>query len=351
MSERRRLPGLGAIIAVLFLVAPLAGVAWWLSRPKGDPTAPGPALAELDVVCTGRVDGLAPVAALDPATPGKVAEVFVTEGQTVTPKKPLLKLEDEALKLRVDEAKAALAAVEVEIEVAAQDAKLHPMRVAAQKLAITAAKDRTETARKLLAEREAAKKFGTVTAAEIIAAEAEVRQCERLEAIEADCLAELNATNPGLRAKAAEAKKAQGQIALKQAEKAVTDCVLTAPAAGVVLRVNVSKGETAAPGGLQPAIVFRPEGPLVVRAELDQEFVGRVKPNMKAVVTDEARADSPTWTGRVQKVGAFVARRRNILLEPGEVNDVRTVECVIALEGSADGLLVGQRMRVRIGKE
>ena len=46
-----------------------------------------------------------------------------------------------------------------------------------------------------------------------------------------------------------------------------------------------------------------------------------------------------------------MARKRSVLLEPGEVNDVRTVECVIALEGSTDRLLVGQRMRVRIGKE
>jgi len=30
------------------------------------------------------------------------------------------------------------------------------------------------------------------------------------------------------------------------------------------------------------------------------------------------------------------------------VNDVRTVECVVELDGSTDGLFIGQRMRVRI---
>ena len=88
-----------------------------------------------------------------------------------------------------------------------------------------------------------------------------------------------------------------------------------------------------------------------MRAELEQEFIGRAKPGMKATVNDDTRADSPVWSGRVQRVGAFVSRRRSILLEPGEVNDVRTVECVIVLDGSGDGLLIGQRMRVRIGKE
>ncbi|MBN9122664.1 MAG: HlyD family efflux transporter periplasmic adaptor subunit [Planctomycetes bacterium] len=350
MSERRRLPGLGAIIAVLFLVAPLAAVGWWLSRPKGDTAPPPPALADLDVVCSGRVDGLVPVVSLAPAVPGKVAEVLASEGQSVPAGKPLLRLDDDALRLRVEEAKAALAAVDVEIEAATLETKLHPARVASQKLVIAGAADRTATARKLLAERKVAKEFGTVAATEIIAAEAEVRQAERLEAIEADRLAELSAAKPELRVRAAEVKKFQAQIALKQAEKAVRDCVLTAPSAGVVLRVGVSAGETAAPG-VPPAVLFRPDGPLVVRAELEQEFIGRVKPGMRATVTDESRTDSPTWTGRVKQLGAFVARRRNVLLEPGEVNDVRTVECVIALDGSTDGLLVGQRMRVRIGKE
>jgi HlyD family secretion protein len=347
----RRIPGLGTVLAVLFLLAPIGAIAWWLSRPKGDAGTPTPSLSELDVVCAGRVDGLLPAASLDPAIPGKVVEVLVSEGQTVAAGKPLLRLDDEALKLRVDEAKAALTAAEIDIEAAGIEVKLHPARVAAQKVAIAGAADRTQTARKLLDERKTAKQFGTVTAGELISAEAEVRQFERLETVEADRLAELTALNPNLKVKAAEAKKAQAQIALHQAEKAIRDCVLVAPSAGAVLRVNVSAGETAVPGGVSPALLFRPDGPLVVRAELEQEFLGRVKPNMRALVTDDTRADSPQWVGRVQRVGSFVARKRGALFEPGEVNDVRTVECLITFDGPTDGLLVGQRMRVRIGKE
>jgi multidrug resistance efflux pump len=351
MSERRRVSGLGAIIAVLFLVVPLVGVGWWLSRTKGDATAPGPPLSELDVVCSGRVDGLSPVASLDPSMPGKVAEVMASEGQPVERGKPLLRLDDETLKFRVEEAKAAIAAADVEIEVATIEVRQRPTRMNAQKAAIAAAKDRVNTAEKFLEEKRTAKQFGTVSGAEILAAEAEVRNYKRLEVIENDKLTELTAANPGLRVRAAEAKKLQAQIALKQAEKAVRDCILTSPSAGMVLRVNVSVGETAAPGGLQPAILFRPDGPLVVRAELEQEFIGRVKPKMRATISDDTRINPPTWNGQVQRVGAFVSRRRSVLFEPGEVNDVRTVECVIAIEGNTDGLLIGQRMRVRIGKE
>ena len=113
----------------------------------------------------------------------------------------------------------------------------------------------------------------------------------------------------------------------------------------------MTRGEAVAPGTPLPPIAFRPDGPLVVRAELEQEFLGRVRPGQKAVVRDEARADSPTWAGKVLSVGQVVARKRSILLEPGEINDVRTVECVVGLDGDASGLLVGQRMRVRIARE
>jgi hypothetical protein len=70
---------------------------------------------------------------------------------------------------------------------------------------------------------------------------------------------------------------------------------------------------------------------------------------MKATLRDDARADSPTWTGKVLRVGNWVARKRSVVLEPGEVNDVRTVECVVTLD-NPQGLLVGQRVRVRVGK-
>jgi hypothetical protein len=72
---------------------------------------------------------------------------------------------------------------------------------------------------------------------------------------------------------------------------------------------------------------------------------------MKALVLDDVRSDSPTWTGTVLRLGNWVARKRSVLFDPGEVNDVRTLECIIALDKKPEGLLLGQRMRVRIGKQ
>jgi multidrug resistance efflux pump len=351
-ESRRRIPGLGFLIAAAILVLSIAGVAWWLYRPKGSEAAGGPGLADLDVVCLGRVDGLTPVASLEPSIPGKVAEIYVSDGQPVKPGEKLLKLDDEALRLKEEEARAAFEAAEVDVASAALERSLYPFRKAAQEAAVAAAGERVIAAEKLLEEKKKSMMFTTVTSGELMANEAELNQLKHLKTAELSRLEEVKSGLAAidLKVKAAETKRTMAEIARKQATKAVRDCVLLAPTSGVVLRVQTSRGESVLPNGMQPPIIFRPDSPLIVRAELEQEFLGRVKPGMKATLRDDSRADSATWTGTVLRVGNWVARKRTVLLDPGEVNDVRTVECVIAIDGSPDGLLVGQRMRVRIGK-
>src|SRR5262245_12671140 len=200
-QPRRRIPGLGIAIAVAFLILPIAGVAWWLNRPKAGSAQSGPGLADLDVVCLGRVDGLTPIASLEPGIPGKVAEVFVSEGQPVKEGDKLVRLDDEALKLKEEEARAAVTAAEVEIESAKLEEGLSPVRRATQEAAVAAAAERVTAARKLYEEKKTSQKFGTVTAAELIAADAEVKQLAQLETVEASRLAEVKAGEAGLKLK------------------------------------------------------------------------------------------------------------------------------------------------------
>src|SRR5690349_24932909 len=131
-QSRRRIPGLGFLLAIALLAASIAGGAYLLSRPKSGETTSGPGLADLDVVCLGRVDGLTPVASLEPSIPGKVAQVFVSEGQAVTAGTKLLQLDDEALKLKEDEAREAVKAAEHDVEAATQEESPYPIRKVAQ---------------------------------------------------------------------------------------------------------------------------------------------------------------------------------------------------------------------------
>jgi multidrug resistance efflux pump len=278
-------------------------------------------------------------------------EWVIEEGTSVQAKAELMRLNDETARLRVQEAEAVVEGADAEVEAAKQEAAAFPARVQSAVKSAEAAAARVKAAEELLREREAQQSLMTITRAELAALRAEVAQLQQLAAAEKTRAGELAASDPNLRVRAAQARKTAAEVARTQARNALRDCTLTAPTDGVVLRVQVSVGESVTPGGFQPVIVFRPVSPLVVRAELDQEFLGRVEPGMRATIRDDARADTPTWTGKVERVGAWVARKRSIVLEPGEVNDIRTVECVITLDGPTDGLLIGQRVRVRIGRE
>ncbi len=349
MAAGRKIPGLGAIVAALVLAGSLVG-AWFLLRLEPEPPPDPDSIAQLDVVCHGRIDSLNPIVSLEPIIPGRVAEVFVKDGQSVGQGEALMRLDDEAAKLREEEAAVAVEVADLDLQSARQEAASHPSRLAAAEASSKAADARALASQKLFEERKAQHKmFMTGTPAELAAAEAEVAQYQQLAAAERARVRELKDINPQLGVDAAEARKRSALIAQKQAAKMVRDCVLTAPSKGTVLRVQVSVGETIAPTGLQPALVFRPDGPFVVRAEIEQEFLGRVRAGMPAEVKDDARPNAPTWKGHVLRVGDWVARKRSVVLEPGEINDVRTIECVITLDGTPEGILIGQRVRTRIG--
>jgi hypothetical protein len=99
----------------------------------------------------------------------------------------------------------------------------------------------------------------------------------------------------------------------------------------------------------QPAVLFAAEGPQVVRVDVEQEFVGRVRAGQSAVVEDDT-SPGKSWRGKVERVADWVTQRRSVMQEPVEFNDVRTVETIITLEPGQEALRVGQRVRVRIGE-
>lgn len=349
MANERRAPGLGVITGGVLLLGSLAAVGWWQFRPRPE-TGPAPSLADLDVVCLGRIDGEPRVRGEEPRIAGRVVDLPVKAGEHVAAGQILLRFDDSAFRLKQEEARAAADVAAVEVKVAELEARLHTGRVETQMGAVAAMADRVRTAQRSLADRKEQLNFERITPAEYAGFEAEVRQTEHLLAVEEAKVIELGKAEPDLKVQAAAARKAAADAALRQAEKAVADCVLKARTGGHVLRIQTAIGETVVPGSPQPPIVFREDGPLVVVGELDQEFLGRVRPGMRATVRDDQRADSPVWPGTVTAIGTWVARKRALVLEPGDLNDVRTVECIVTLDPPAAGLLVGQRVRVRIAK-
>jgi multidrug resistance efflux pump len=294
------------------------------------------------LVCVGHVDVEGGVIALRPVRTGRLVEVAVREPQDVRAGAVLLRLDDEAAKLRVRQAEMDLKAAQLRLAQARKTPQQFRVDLALQKAALAAAEFRLAAARHALARKEGMQKRDLVgddetkiakdAVGEMQAAlEAEKQKLERLELTDADNQVALAETD-------ADAK----QALLDEAKQALTECTLRAPADGEVLRVLVSPGEVLT---TQTDVHFCPKQPRIVRAEVPQEFAGRVAVGQSAILEDDSQAGQ-TWTGKVVRVSDWFTQRRSVLQEPQERNDVRTLECIVQPDPSEKPLRIGQRIRV-----
>src|SRR5262249_16890182 len=120
-----------------------------------------------------------------------------------------------------------------------------------------------------------------------------------------------------------------------------------APVDGLVLRVQAQEGDLAGPTAPRPAVWLAPAGAWIVRAEVSQEFAGRVREGLGVQVEDEAGA-SVLARGRVAEVSDWFLPRRQISPLPTGVNTGLTLECVIELQEGHAPLRLGLRVRVRV---
>jgi len=93
---------------------------------------------------------------------------------------------------------------------------------------------------------------------------------------------------------------------------------------------------------------FCPDSPRIIRAEVEQEFADGVAENQVAKIHDASSGDL-RWTGKVIRIGGWYTHRRSIIQEPLQFNDVRTLECIIAVDPKGPPLRIGQRVRVMLG--
>jgi len=129
---------------------------------------------------------------------------------------------------------------------------------------------------------------------------------------------------------------------LTQAQEMLKHFQITAPSDGYVLRTHVHEGETLGPNPRIHALEFLPEAPIVVRAEVLQEWGRYVKPGATVTIEDDT-FKGPEWKGEVKSISKWYATVRNPIIEPFRYNDVRTLECIIELK---DGPC--QRVRAKI---
>jgi multidrug resistance efflux pump len=335
---------------------------WVIPSPEAGVAAaagPGPTPEEdrKVVVCFGYADLEGGVVTLHPSQPGRVEEIPVEENQEVPAGATLLRLDDRAARLRVEESRGVLDESLARLAKAEKGPEKYRAELARQKAAVEVARRRTTTAERSLAarqERQRVEAIGRtkddpVTGAYVASSAEHVKEMEEAERLEKETLRSLELDDPVVDVSLAAAEVATMRARLRQAEQVLDDHTLKAPEAGRVLRIFVTRGELVSAQPKPAAIQFCPDRPRVIRAEVDQAFALRVKEGQPAVIEDDGHAES-SWRGKVRRIADWYTHRRLVAEEQSQLKDVRTLECLVALDPGQPPLRIGQRVRVTISR-
>jgi multidrug efflux pump subunit AcrA (membrane-fusion protein) len=342
-----------------------------------DTGAPPPRTGSVRAASYAYVDVEPGVSKLYTLQPGRVVKIAAHDNDEVEKDAPLILLDDTVAKADLERARAGVAAAETALNNAKAHAKLlnqeHAAKITGQKAAVTGKKAELEDAmNKRDKAKDLAGKGVGVSQKDVAVAEINVTARELALTAEEEALRALEDYNPEIASKVpdAEAQLKDKKELFKKAEWALRECTIMAPEKGTVLRVMVAEGDVLGPNPHEPAVVFCPDKPhilatvlpyvisgpsaarfspdkvRILRAEVEQEFASRLSLNQTALVRDDS-TNSPLMTGKVTRISDWYSHRRSMVQEPLQLNDVRTVECIITLDpNDKTPLRLGQRVRV-----
>jgi multidrug resistance efflux pump len=350
------------LAGVALLTGSLVGASHVLnSRPSDAPAArDGKVPAERSfsgppgVICLGTVDlenapgGFVP---LMPLQPGEVVNLLVTEGQTIKKGEQLLKVDDQLQAQTVAQADTGVRLSEAQVAEAKQGVEQNRAAIDAQKAAVDAAKHKIAAAELRLNRQKRLATTGYSNDEEINASSEDLNSAKSAVVGEEAKLRAIQANNPDVKIREAEDNLALARERAEQARLALKRCTLEAPADGTVSRITVAKGSVLGTQTRQAPVLFAPTGPIVIRAEVEQEFAHRVQVGMTAAVQDEANGQV-TWHGRVKRLGtAYLPKRSAGGPESFGFGgaEPRVLECLVELDPGQAAPLLGQRVRVNIG--
>ncbi len=348
--------GFFVFVGLALLAATLVGTGWLLNDGRAHHSTgdSGPPPETDFIVGFGHVDVESRVINLTPVQQGEVVEIpdKVKENAEVKKGDLLLRIDDQQAKLSLATAQDALRDAELKLKQAEQMPEQHASLVRQQDSAVEAMKRERDRLEALY--QKAERLFTAATP--LVSKEDRDFALQTFEKAKQGVKGEIEKLE-GLKLKEPELKldidRARVDVSAKktrrdQAKYALEKHELRAPVDGMVLRLLVSVGDVIGPTPKEPAIIFCPAQPRIIRAEVEQEFAAKIRIGQPALIQDDARL-SGEWRGEVIRISDWYLPRRSIMLEPRQFNDVRTLEAIVKLNDSK-GLKIGQRVRVIIGK-
>jgi multidrug efflux pump subunit AcrA (membrane-fusion protein) len=349
-------------VLTFVVILGIAGLGLTVLMAAGDPAekrapATPQAAGGKTLVCLGAVDTEDKMIGIYPNNfpqPSQVIKVLKKEGEEVKAGEELLELDSDLAALRVTEADAGIESANAQLAQAEAAIRAHASGIKVAEKELLAKEAELDARKKELDDAKAAVANGSKSKVELSVPEANVKAADlTLQAVQLKL--DLTRTeSPTYLRDLANANIKKYQELRKQAVSARDQIKCTAKSDGTIIRTFVSAGSSFGPMTREPAFWFVKKGPLLVRAEVTQEFANRVSKGQSADIEDETDSKQ-RWSGTVTKVGEQFLPKRHANgggLDIFPVNDDRVLECLISIDQSTNQPppRFGQKVRVTIGK-
>jgi membrane fusion protein, multidrug efflux system len=300
---------------------------------------------------------------------GTVVKVFVETGKQVKVDDPLYEFDTALQKAKLGSAKAAVAMANTKVLSAREEVKKHTNRVEIAKKDVTIG----ETKKSLLANAYSIHESGLKATYKaqnypedtwpkrlkddpnLYRASVDYTNADNELLLKKEQLAGLEAAEPEVLVREAEAGVDQAKALENEAQTAINLCTVRAKSAGTIERVTIGEGSTLGVGTREPALWLIPAGKRIVRAEVEADFAHRVGKDLegKEVIIFDNTDPRLTYRGKVRHIpDTFLLKRSG-----GESlfgNDTRVLEVIVEIIDPAPAgqapLRVGQRVRVGLGQ-
>lgn len=334
------------LLGTVVLLAVASTVPEFAQKFRADelpPDRPASALpGSWETVALGRVEPRSGEIKIAAPASGRIADMPVKANEDVFAGELLVRLDDsEAM------AKVAEAAAQVALHKRARNDQSTPSGAAERRKAEDAVADSERSvadAQSALDKLTAGWRTGTTSKADLDAGRAALSRVQDRLREQQEALAKLKASaNTPLPTRAeGELNAAQAEWTLAQAELERTR--IRAPFDGVVLQVDAKKGELALPMSQPPLLVMGDVSTLRVRAEVDQQYLGKIQVG-QSVVVRAAAFRGRDFDGRVSSIARVVGPSRINPGDPRKFTDADVLAVVVDLPDPGP-LVIGEQVDV-----
>lgn len=307
------------------------------SKPAPDPVA---------LACEGRVEGNTDTANVGAAADGVIERVYVQEGEQVAMGAVMADIGCDDVEADLQQANAMAESVRQARVRLLRGSREEQRKAAAQKTMAAEAVLKREQAR--LARAQSLFQEGIISREEYDSAirDDEVASAELNNAREQEKLTDAGPLPEELARADADFEAAVHHVSFDQ--QRLEKCKVRAPFAGTVLRVLAKPGEPFSTVAPHPLFLFSDLSGRRVRAEIDEQDVGKIFVGQHASVIAEALSNKQ-FAGTVERIAPVMGRKTVVSSNPAEKSDRDVLEAIIRVDG-AEQLPIGLRVLVRLAK-